>query len=409
MKRVCIVGGGPAGLSAAIHAAREGAAVALRERNDRLGAKLLATGGGRCNVTNNRPAEEWPPLFGRRGRFIVPAMSLMPRSALADWFAALGQPLASPDGFHLFPESESAMAVRDALAAEALRLGVAVERGRRVRRIEAAGDGTLLVGGDIGLTPFEAVVVATGGRSWPVTGSTGDGWDMARELGHRIAPAFPGLIGLRATNLGPELAGLVLEDAEAVFKAKGRGEIAGAGELLVTHGGVSGPAILDLSASVAEALAETGTVVLRLRWKRGMDRDVWLGHLSRWRGDRGGLAVAALLREFLPTKLARWLCAFAGLPEGTTAANLAAAGRDRLLEALAAFPARVVAGEGWEKAMITRGGVDVRDVDPETLGSRLVSGLFFAGETLDVDGPCGGYNLHWAFASGALAGMSAAR
>lgn len=408
MTRVCVVGAGPAGLFAALHAAEGGAEVVLRERNDRCGVKLLTTGGGRCNVSNRRPPAEWPALFGRRGRFIRPALSFLPGERLASRLAALGQPLASPDGFHLFPASNSARAVRDALLGEALRLGVRVECGRRARRLDVRDGRVRAVTDDSGREPFDAVVLATGGQSFPATGSTGDGWDLAREAGHRIAPAFPGLVGLRAANLDASLAGIVLPDALAFLKTRGSPERVGRGELLLTHGGVSGPAVLDLSAAAAEALASPSGAVVRIRWSADADRAAWLARLESWRAERGGTAPASLLRSHLPQRLGRWLCAFAGVSGTETAANLSAAGRDRLAEALAAFPARVADTEGWERAMITRGGVDVRDVNPETLASRLAGGLYFAGEVLDVDGPCGGYNLHWAFASGALAGASAA-
>lgn len=402
---MCVVGAGPAGLSAAVHAAARGAEVTIRERNDRCGAKLLTTGGGRCNVTNLRPAEEWPALFGRRGRFIVPALSFLDRDALAGWFASLGQSLACPDGFHLFPASNSAKAVRDALAAEASRLGVKVLFSDRVSSVEW-GDGVYVVDG-ASRTEYDRLILACGGNSWPATGSTWDGARMAEALGHRVNPPFPGLVGLRAANLDAELAGLVLPDAEVVFAEKGRADTIGQGELLLTHGGISGPAVLDLSASAVQALDGVGGTVLRLRWLAGRDRNWWLECLAGWRKEKGGASPPVLLKEYIPFRLARWLCRHAGVDDAAQAANIPAPVRDRLAEFLGGYPAAITESEGWDKAMITRGGVDVRDIDPKTLGSRIVPELYFAGEMIDVDGPCGGYNLHWAFASGALAGVSA--
>lgn len=400
--RVCVVGGGAAGLSAAIHAA-PGAAVTLLEKNDRCGVKLLTTGGGHCNATNTRPIGEWPALFGHRGRFIVPALERMNGERLADWFAGLGQPLVCRDGFHCFPASRSARAVRDALAAEAARLGVRTLFSRRVAAIEPGRNSPgLAVVTEDGNESYDKVILACGGVSWPATGSTGDGARIARALGHRLIPPVPGLVGLRTDDLDAELSGLVLPGAMVSYSEKGRGRIAGAGELLLTHAGVSGPAILDLSASVNEALAAGGRAVLHINWIAGRDQKWWLARLALWRVQSGATPLPSLLREFLPARLARWLCRKADA--ATTAANLPASARDKLADALSAFPLRITDHEGWDKAMITRGGVDVRDVDPKTLESRVTPGLFFAGETLDVDGPCGGYNLHWAFASGALAG-----
>lgn len=407
MITVAIIGAGPAGLSAAIHAAKTGAAVTLFERNTQCGAKLLATGGGRCNVTNLRPPGEWPTLFGRRGRFITPALDFLPLPDLQTWFEAMGQPLLPTDGFHLFPQSNSARAVRDALLREALHLGADIRTARRITEVHAESEKVSGISADGVVFPSERVIIATGGKSWPATGSTWDGCYMARDLGHRINPGFPGLVGLRAANLDADLAGLVLPQALALFRIKGKAELRGRGELLLTHGGASGPAILDISASVAEALEDASPVTLRLRWLEDKDGNFWMKQLEKWRKGRGTSAIVSLLREFFPQRLARWLCRHAGVDETVTAANVAAGQRDRLIMALAEFPLQVTGSEGWDKAMITRGGVEVRKVDPETLESRLVKGLYFAGETLDIDGPCGGYNLHWAFASGALVGASA--
>lgn len=174
--------------------------------------------------------------------------------------------------------------------------------------------------------------------------------------------------------------------------------------MLLTHRGVSGPAVLDLSASLAECLAKNSAVTLDLAWRAGEDAAAWRSRFDKWRRTAGGTALAALLKELLPQRLAAWLCAFAGLPPGAVAAAVTSAQRDALAQALGAFPARITATEGWNKAMITRGGVVLREVDAKILESRLVAGLHFAGEMLDADGPCGGYNLHWALASGALAG-----
>lgn len=398
--RVCVVGGGAAGLSAAIHAAKAGADVTIIERNPQCGIKLLTTGGGHCNVTNARPLAEWPPLFGKKGRFITPALSRMDTSALCAWFEELGQPLVLKDGFHYFPASNSAKAVRDALAAEAEPLGVRMLFSRRVTAAAMA---------DVE-NEYDKVILACGGKSYPKTGSTGDGAAIARALGHKVTSFVPGLVGLKTPDLDADLAGLVLPDTTISFTRKGAksGAIIGNGELLLTHGGVSGPAILDLSASVNEALAEgeKEPPVIRISWTAGRDQKYWLDRFAQWRTKSGGTALPVLLKEYLPARLAKWLCQKARAD--TTAANLPAPSRDKLAEYLAAFPATISAHEGWDKAMITRGGVDLKDVNPKTLESRIRPGLFFAGECLDIDGPCGGYNLHWAFASGALAGEAAA-
>lgn len=413
--KICIVGGGPAGLAAAIFAARRGAETILLEKNPHCGAKLLTTGGGRCNVTNLRPAGEWPALFGRHGRFITPALSFLPREALCDWLAELGQPLASPDGFHLFPTANSAKAVRDALLAAATQAGVSVRTGTKAQKLLTNHDRTAVRG--IAVPDEEIacdrVILACGGKSWPATGSTWDGCRMAETVGHTVKPPFPGLVGLRAANLDPDLAGLVLPNALASFKSKGNRALEGAGELLFTHNGLSGPAILDISAAICQALAtqddSSDSITLHIRWHQHLGMKEWLNIFAVWRRSQGALPMDKLLREHFSQRFARWLCQTVGLDANASAATLAAAQRDALARALSAFPVRITGSEGWDRAMVTRGGVDLRQVAPDTLESRLLHSLHFAGETLDIDGPCGGYNLHWAFASGALAGTNAAK
>lgn len=409
MKEIIVIGGGPAGLAAAIFAARNGARVRILERNDQCGKKLVATGGGHCNAANTVPLDQWPALFGRRGRFIAPALDLLPTPALRDWFAALGQPLICRDGKHYFPESNSARQIRDALVAEAAVLGVRIETTTRVLGARVAGDTLAAVETTQGEMACATLIVTGGGRSYPATGSTFDGAALAERLGHRVAAAVPGLVGLQTPDLGPDLAGLVLQEALVSYREKGRAAAEHRGELLLTHAGISGPAVLDVSASVAAAQAAGGKPTLLLRWRRDDDAGVWRQRVDAWRAGRGGATLAPLLKDFLPARLAKWLCLRSGVSETMTAAALPGVVRDRLVGNLGGYAVRISATEGWDKAMITRGGVDVRDIDPKTMASRRVPGLYFAGEVVDVDGPCGGFNLHWAFASGALAGTNAAR
>lgn len=409
MTRVCVTGGGPAGLTAAIFAARNGANVTLLEKNSRCGNKLLATGGGHCNVTNTRPETEWPKLFGKHGRFIVPALTFMPRRLLETWLTELGEPVHSPDSQHVFPQSASARAIRDALTAEAKKLGVHFRQNTRIRKLQIENNALEAVESENEIIPCDRTILAVGGKSYPTTGSTWDGAALAAQAGHRINPPFPGLVGLRADNLDETLAGLVLNNAKVSFKAKGTATVEDNGELLLTHGGISGPAVLDLSASVAQTLEKNGEAILKIAWNGNTGVAGWRERLAAWRQENGALSPASLLKGTLPQRLARWLCARAGVGENTAMARLKTGELENLAVCLGGYPARVIATEGWDKAMVTRGGVDVREIRPDTLESKMTKGLHFAGEMIDVDGPCGGYNLHWAFASGALAGLAAAK
>lgn len=408
MKKIGVIGGGPAGLAAAIAAAKAGAGVVVFEKNSACGRKLLTTGGGRCNLTNARPESEWPPLFGKRGRFITPALERLPRCALEAWLTDLGQPVHCPDGRHVFPISNSARAVRDALLAEAERLGVNFVHNARVEKILHTDNvATAVVAADVA-TPCDHIILATGGKSYPATGSTWDGARIALALGHRVNPPYPGLVGLRASNLDANLAGLVLPDARVSFRVKGSPEIVGRGELLLTHTGISGPAVLDLSAAVAVLLAKNDAVTVNLAWLADTDTAQWRQRLALFRQNKGAAIPSTLFKEFLPYRLAKWLCTQAGLDDATPLAQTSSTLLDKLAVYIGAFPATITATEGWDRAMITRGGIDLREINPGTLTSKLIHSLSFAGEVIDVDGPCGGYNLHLALATGLLAGENAA-
>ncbi len=407
MMRIAVVGAGPAGLMAAWAAARTGVRVVLFEKNDEPGKKILITGGGHCNLSNTLPVTAWPERFGKRGRFILPALAAFPTDALRRWLGDRGVPTEAPDGRHWYPASRSARDVRNALADAATEAGVEWRFQTGIDRIVAGPDGFSL-GGD----RFDRVVLACGGLSYPGTGSTWDGCRLAEALGHTVAPPVPALVGLRARNALTDLSGLVFETARVTVKLKSVGTVTGRGELLLTHNGISGPAVLDLSGTVAEALSKGGDaaeVAVRVEWLDGKDSAFWQDVFADWRRTRGGGAVAALLRDFFPNRFARSLCRLAGIGDDVTAATLTAAGSRKVAEALSGFQFFVNDTEGFNKAIVTRGGVRTGEIDPTTLASRRVDGLFFAGEMIDVDGPCGGFNLHWAMASGKLAGECAAR
>lgn len=412
MKTVLIVGGGPAGLAAAIAAARRDARVVVLEKNPRCGVKLLATGGGHCNLGNLQPTSTWPDRFGKRGRFITPALAGLPTERYREWFSELGIDMAAADGFHLYPLSRDARQVRDALVAGASGLGVDIRTECKVERLDfTSSPGSKITGvhSSAGELRGDAVIIACGGMSLPGSGSTGDGYRLAELAGHTVAPPLPALVGLKAEDWDSDLAGLVLPDAAVVFRRKGKTAVTGRRELLLTHVGASGPAILDLSGDVAEALAAGERAELRISWLAAMGRAEWREQWSAWRKTQGTARPETLLAERLPKRLAKWLCARAGFPAAGNVAESKGVHVDRLVELLAEFPLAATATESWDKAIVTRGGVNVKEINPKTLESRLSPGLFFAGEVLDIDGPCGGYNLHWAVASGVLAGTAAAQ
>jgi len=410
-----IVGAGPAGLMAAIAAAEAGARVALCEQLPRPGTKLLATGGGRCNLTNAAAPDAIAAGFGRAARFMRPALDAMGPARIRQFFAGLGVPTHSADGFHYFPLSETAEDVRRALWRRCERLGVDLRL--RTRATGLLIDGAAVAGvpavrgvcTDRGDIPAPRVLIATGGRSYPRLGATGTGYQLAREAGHSIVEPVPALVPLILRETWPRTcAGATLPAARIWIDLPRHARTGRTGIVLVTHGGLSGPAVLDLSGDVSRLLAERGDVPLRLDLRPDLSAADWLALFDQWQRTSGRKMLRNLLDAWLPASLAAALCGLAGIARDARPADVTRARRLALADLLTRLPATVTGTEGFGKAIITRGGVSLREVDPRTLQSRLLAGLHFAGEILDLDGPCGGYNLTWAFASGRLAGQAAA-
>lgn len=404
-----VVGAGPAGLMAAIAAAEQGARATVLEQLPAPGAKLLATGGGRCNLTNTLAAEAFMARFGRHGRFMQPALEAMDSTSLRAFFDSLGVPTHCPDGQAVFPKSNRAADVLAALLGRCRSLGVTVRTGCAVTGLEAPGQAIRAVVTDGEVFPAGAVILATGGRSYPELGATGVGYELAGRYGHRIVPPTPALAPLVTREDWPgRCAGVSLSPARVWIDLPGQSRQGQTGDVLLTHRGLSGPAVLNLSADVAVLLSRRPEgVPLRLDLTPGVSAGQWRQRIDRWQQTAGRRSLRALTAEHVPAAVAAVLCELAGIGPDLPAAHAPAEARQALAALLTAAPLTAVDTEGFAKAIVTRGGVALKDVRPDTMESRLVSGLHFAGELLDLDGPCGGFNLQWAFSSGYLAGRSA--
>lgn len=408
-RRVVVAGAGAAGLMAALAAAERGARVVVFERMDAPGIKLLATGGGRCNLTNMAAPDDFMACFGRSGRFMQPALRALGREGLLDLLARLGVETSCADGFHVFPRSERARDVRDALWQACTRAGVSFLYRRRVTRLTVEDGAVRGVEAGGTVEPADRVVLACGGRSWGSLGSDGSGFALAQAVGHRIVEPVPALVPLATAESWPgRCAGITLPDAEVRLAAGKARAAPRRGALLFTHRGLSGPAVLDLSGAVASELASGRAVALRIDLAPERSDEDLRRQLAAWRREQGGRPLAAALSGLLPRGLVECLLAARGVPPDRACGQATRAEQEAVVSAVKDVRLAIAATEGFERSMVTRGGVDLGEVLPETLESRRIGGLHFAGEILNLDGPCGGYNLQWAFASGWLAGTAAA-
>ena len=401
---VFVIGGGPAGMLAAASAARNGHRVTLFERNEKLGKKLYITGKGRCNVTNVADRDAFFEHVLRNPRFLYSAFSHFDNKDLMERIEQAGVPLKTERGGRVFPVSDKSSDILRACEKIVRESGVSVRLNAHVDEV-LTQDGAVS-GIRIGSQTLacDAVVVATGGISYPQTGSTGDGYDFARATGHTVEEPVASLVPLVTEDLWPrELAGLTLKNVTLTAEKKGKEVFSELGELLFTHFGISGPLVLSLSGVIAGQPAGTR---LAIDLKPALSREQLDARLLRDLQEGARQQVKTALHALLPQRLLEIVLELAGIDGALPVGQLNKTMRLQLIEMLKALPLTVSGARGLNEAVVTRGGVSVRDVNASTMESKRVKGLYFAGEVLDIDATTGGYNLQIAWSTGALAGDS---
>ncbi|MDR3085707.1 MAG: NAD(P)/FAD-dependent oxidoreductase [Christensenellaceae bacterium] len=404
--RIAIIGGGAAGMMAGIQAAEGGAAVTLFEGNEKLGKKVYITGKGRCNLTNAKTYDEFFKGLAHNGRFMYSAMHFFSNLRMMDLIEGLGVPLNVERGERVFPASNKASDVSRALEGRLRALGVEIRLNARVEAVKTAPNG-FLVRASGREEPFSRVILCTGGLSYPATGSDGFGLALAQALGHEVTDLQPSLIPILTREDWPKaLSGLSLKNVE--FSAR-RGKkllFKELGEMLFTHFGLSGPLVLSASAHLVGLPLDE--ILLLIDLKPGLSHEQLDARLLRELTAEPRKQMAGLMAALAPKSLGLALLELAGIPEGTVASQLTRSQRGDLAGILKALPLHAAGFRPIEEAIITRGGLNIKQIDPSTMQSKLLPGLYLAGEMLDVDGYTGGFNLQIAWSTGALAGHSAA-
>ena len=399
---VIVIGGGPAGMFAAITAAQSGKSVLLLERNDRLGKKLLITGKGRCNVTNDCTAQEILQNVPRNGRFLFSAMNAFPPEKIIAFFEDNGCPLKTERGNRVFPVSDRSQSVLETLQKVMRRENVTV-RTARVKGIQTDNGAVSAVRTEQETFECNSVILATGGMSYPTTGSTGDGYAMAQRLGHTIIPAVGSLVPLETGGTdAQDMQGLSLRNCGVkLLDAKGKKLFTDFGELLFTHFGVSGPTVLSASCHLK---GENCRLVLDL--KPALDEGKLDARILRDLDMYKNRSMENALTDLLPRSMIPVVLRRLEIDPQMQANSLTKQQRRAMVELLKNFSMDITGKRPVAEAIITSGGVKVSEIDPKTMESKLVPGLYFAGEIIDCDAYTGGFNLQIAWATAYAAGVS---
>ena len=406
-RTVAIIGGGPAGMMGAIYASINGASVTLFEKNDRLGKKLAITGKGRCNITNDCENSEFLKNVISNPKFLYASISNFTTSDTKDFFENAGVPLKTERGRRVFPVSDKAIDIVNALKKALSDYGVTIKNEKAVKILTENGKVTGLKTSR-GEYTFDAVIVATGGASYTGTGSDGDGFRFAKELGHEIMPLVPSLVPLETTEDVSEIMGVSLKNVVLKIKNNETGKIVfeELGEMLFTHFGISGP--LTLSASCHMKNMAHGKYSAIIDFKPALDRQTLdnrvLSDFSKqlnkdFQNSLGGL---------LPSKIIPFMIKRSGIDPTSKVNSITKEERACLVDTLKALTLEIYGFRPLNEAIVTQGGVKTNEINPSTMESKIVKGLYFAGEVIDVDAYTGGYNLQIAFSTGALAGTHSA-
>jgi len=408
-RKVIVVGGGAAGLMAAGQAAEAGAESLLLEKMTRCGRKLAITGKGRCNVTNIAEMPDFLEHFGREGRFLRHAFSRFFTLELMDFLEGNGLKLVTERGGRVFPAGGHAPDVVAVFLQWLKRCGVSIQSSSAVDRLVLKNGritGVVVRGREF---PCHAAILATGGASYPATGSTGDGYLLAASAGHTILPVRPALVPLEtAGKPAARMAELRLRNIRVTMIVDDRKATEAFGELEFADFGVTGPVVLTLSGKAVDALGDGKGVVLSIDLKPALDEKKLDARLLRDFASRGKEEISSVLRGLLPRQMVPVCLDLAKIPPDRLANQVSTKERTRLRGWLKDFRLEVTGHRSFSEAIVTAGGVDTREVDHKTMESRLTKGLFMAGELLNVHGDTGGYNLQAAFSTGWLAGLSAA-
>ena len=405
MKRIIVIGGGAAGMMAAIQASKNGASVLLLEKTNRVGKKLSITGKGRCNITNAADIPEIIKNIPGNGKFLNSVLRAFNSTDVINFFEAIGVKTKIERGNRVFPESDKAADVVNALINQMSELGIEIRTNAKVTDILIKSEKVMGVEIDKKVESADTVILAAGGSSYPATGSTGDGFKIAKRLGHTVTKILPALVPLETEEVFvKELQGLSLRNVKVTLLADNKKIAEEFGEMLFTHFGVSGPIILTLSRKAAFLIDEGKSVEVSINLKPALTPEQLSARVLRDFEKYQRKSAKNALVDLLPSALIPIVLDLSYIDEERHIDSVTQTERRRLIDTLRDFRLTVTKTRPIEEAIVTVGGVSTKEINPKTMESKLIKGLFFAGEVVDIDGFTGGFNLQAAFSMGYAAG-----
>ena len=388
---------------ASISTAKENKSVLLLEKLPKVAAKLKATGGGKCNLTNTLSSDEFMAKFGKNGRFMSYALETFTAKDLRDFFANIGVETIARDGFRVFPLEHSSSIILKALDEELEKQGVIVECNVNISEIKK--DEIFTIFSEEKTYFAKNIIIATGGLGYPTLGATGDGYDFAKSFGHNITSLHPAMMPLftKEKNFASCVADTI---AKAILKVNipKYKNLKLVGDLIFTKEGLRGPVILDFAREITPILEKYDEVPLLISFLKGKNEEEILSHLKNQITKNPTQTILENLETLLASSVAKEILNICQIDTNLRYKQIEGIKREKLIKTLAWTPFTIIGHEGFKNAMITRGGVELKEIDSKTMQSKIVDGLYFCGEVVNIDGPCGGYNLQWSFSSGFLAG-----
>ena len=396
-----IIGGGACGIMSAIISARQGSKILIIEKLPKIAQKLKASGGGRCNLTNRLSTQTFIEKFGKNGRFMRDSLQKFDSTKLVNFFKEIGVETHSADGFRVFPTSHNSSTIIEALQKELDNLNVQILTSTKVEKILISDEKVVGVETQKGKFQSEKIVLATGGAGYPMLGTQGDGFKLSEEVGHKITEIFPAMMPLKVKEKWVDnCRGDTIGKASIKVNLKKYKNLKADGDLIFTKDGIRGPVVLDFAREITPLLSKLDEVPVVVNLVKGKNQE----ELKELLKDN----FIENCKKLLPDSILNEIFILSGLNSEIIEKNLQIKQKtkNKVIELMTNMPLTIIGSDGFDKAMITRGGVSLKEINPKTMESKIIKGLYFCGEVVDIDGPCGGYNLQWAFSSGYVAGIN---